>query len=54
MTDEVLKIHPWAEKFLFKKQRDYFAEIEEFALREFPYLKKRGELLKIIDKMRQE
>lgn len=54
MVYEVLKIHPWAEKFLFKKQRDYFAEIEAFALKEFPDLKKRGELLKIVDKMRHE
>ncbi len=54
MVDEVLKVHPWAEKFLFKKQRDYFAEIEAFALKEFKDIKKRGELLKIVDKMRQQ
>lgn len=53
IIDEVLKVHPWAEKFLFKKDRDYFAEIEDFAKRKFPDLKERGELLKIVDKMRK-
>lgn len=53
MIDEVLKVHPWAEKFLFNHDRDYFAEIEEFAKRKFPDLKERGELLKIIDHMRK-
>lgn len=53
MVDEVLKIHPWVEKFLFKKGRDYFNEIEEFAKRKFPDLKERGELLKIVDAMRK-
>lgn len=53
MVDEVLKVHPWVEKFLFKHGRDYFAEIEEFAKRKFPDLKERGELLKIIDHMRK-
>lgn len=55
MVDEVLRVHPWAEKFLFQKGRDYFAEIEAFAAREFPNdLLKKGELLKIVDKMRKE
>ena len=53
MVDAVLAVHPWAEKFLFKKQRDYFQEIEEFAARKFPDLRERGELLKIVDKMRK-
>lgn len=53
MCDEVLRVHPWAEKFLFKHGRDYFAEIEEFAKRKFPDLKERGELLKIVDQMRK-
>jgi len=53
MCDEVLKVHPWAEKFLFKHGRDYFSEIEEFAKRKFPDLKERGELLKIVDGMRK-
>lgn len=53
MCDEVLKVHPWAEKFLFKHGRDYFAEIEAFAQRKFPDLKERGELLKIVDQMRK-
>jgi flavin-dependent thymidylate synthase len=53
MVDCVLKVHPWAEKFLFKQGRDYFAEIEEFAKRKFPDLKERGELLKIVDQMRK-
>lgn len=54
MVDEVLKVHPWAEKFLFQQGRDYFAEIEEFAKHKFPDLKERSELLKIVDKMRKE
>ncbi len=53
MCDEVLKVHPWAEKFFFKHGRDYFAEIEAFAKAKFPDLKERGELLKIIDAMRK-
>lgn len=53
MCDEVLKVHPWADKFLFQHGRDYFAEIEEFAKRKFPDLKERGELLKIVDQMRK-
>lgn len=54
MVDEVLRVHPWAEKFLFQQGRDFFAEIEAFAKREFPNdLLKKGELLKIVDKMRK-
>ena len=54
MVDEVLKVHPWAEKFLFQQGRDYFAEIEAFAEREYGgNLLKKGELLKIVDKMRK-
>lgn len=54
MVDEVLRVHPWAEKFLFQKGRDYFAEIEAFANREYGGdLLKKGELLKIVDKMRK-
>lgn len=53
MCDEVLKVHPWADKFFFKHGRDYFSEIEEFAKRKFPDLKERGELLKIVDGMRK-
>lgn len=55
MVDEVLKVHPWAEKFLFQQGRDYFAEIEAFAEREYGGdLLKKGQLLKIVDKMRKE
>lgn len=55
MVDEVLRVHPWAEKFLFQQGRDYFAEIEAFAQREYGGdLLKKGELLKIVDKMRKE
>ena len=54
MIDAVLAVHPWAEKFLLPKGRDYFAAIEEFAKRKFPDLKERGELLKIVDQMRKE
>lgn len=54
MVDEVLAVHPWAEKFLFQQGRDYFAEIEAFAQREYGGdLLKKGELLKIVDKMRK-
>lgn len=52
--DCVLEVHPWAEKFLFQKGRDYFAELEAFALASFPGLMERGKLLKIVDKMRKE
>ena len=55
MVDAVLEVHPWAEKFLFQEGRDYFAEIEEFAQREYGGdLLKKGALLKIVDKMRKE
>lgn len=54
MVDEVLRVHPWAEKFLFQQGRDHFAEIEAFAHREYGGdLLKKGELLKIVDKMRK-
>jgi len=54
MVDEVLAVHPWAEKFLFQQGRDHFAEIEAFAEREYGgNLLKKGELLKIVDKMRK-
>lgn len=55
MADAVLAVHPWAEKFLFPAQRDYFAEIEAFAAKEYGGdLLKKGELLKIVDAMRKE
>jgi len=55
MIDCVLAVHPWAEPFLFKGDRDYFKEIEDFAEAEFPDdLFKKAELLKIVDKMRKE
>lgn len=55
MCDAVLEVHPWAEHFLFPKQRNYFDEIEAFAEREYGGdLLKKGELLKIVDKMRKE
>lgn len=54
MLDQVLHVHPWAEPFLFGAyQRDYFAELEAFAVKAFPDLKQRGELLKIVDAMRK-
>ncbi len=54
MCDEVIKVHPWAEKFLFPQARDLFAEIETFAEREYAGdLIKKGELLKIVDHMRK-
>lgn len=55
MVDEVLRVHPWAARFLAPKGRDYFAEIEAFAEREYGGdLLKKGQLLKIVDKMRKE
>lgn len=55
MVDEVLKVHPWAEKFLFARPRNYFDEIEAFAHREYGGdLIKKGELLKIVDAMRKD
>lgn len=55
MADAVLAVHPWAEKFLFAHGRDYFADIEAFAEREYGGdLLRKGELLKIVDKMRKE
>jgi flavin-dependent thymidylate synthase len=53
-VDAALEVHPWAEKFLFNKPRDYFEEIEAFAKKEFGGdLLKKGELLKIVDAMRK-
>ncbi len=54
MADGVLRVHPWAEHFMFQKGRDHFAEIEAWAKKEFPdNLLKRGELLKIVDALRK-
>jgi thymidylate synthase (FAD) len=53
MADAVIAVYPWTEQFLFRENRDYFNEIEEFAKRKFPDLKERGELLKIVDAMRK-
>lgn len=54
MCTAVIKVHPWAEQFLFPLDRDHFAEIEAFAEREYAGdLKKKGELLKIVDAMRK-
>jgi flavin-dependent thymidylate synthase len=54
MVNAVQNVHPWVDLFLFANHdRNYFDELEAFALREFPDLKKRGELLKIIDAMRK-
>lgn len=54
MVDEVLTVHPWAEKFIFRKPRHHFDEIEAFAEREFGgNLLKKGELLKIVDALRK-
>lgn len=55
MIDAVLAIHPWAEKFFAPKGRDYFKELEAFAEGKFGGdLLAKGELLKIVDKMRKE
>lgn len=55
MYDAVIEVHPWASLFLAPQGRDYFADIEAFAEREYAGdLIKKGELLKIVDKMRKE
>lgn len=55
MASEVLRVHPWAEQFLYPKPRDYFAELEAYAERKFGGdLAAKGELLKIVDGMRKE
>lgn len=55
MVECVLTVHPWAEPFLFKGNRNYFDEIEAFAEKHYANdLFKKGELLKIVDKMRKE
>lgn len=54
MCDEVIKVHPWAQQFLFPQSRDLFNEIEQFAEREYAGdLLKKGELLKIVDQLRK-
>lgn len=52
MVDCVLSEHPWAEKFLYPKGREYFDEVEQFA-RDLTPESDRNQLLKIIDKMRK-
>jgi thymidylate synthase ThyX len=55
MADAVLAVHPWAEPFLFRHGRNYFAELEAFAEAEYGGdLLKKGRLLKIVDAMRKE
>lgn len=55
MINAVLAVHPWAETFLAPKGRDYFSEIEAFAEQEFGGdLLRKGQLLKIVDRMRKE
>lgn len=55
MIDAVLAVHPWMEKFLFGDAgRNYFDELEAFAKKKFGGdLLAKGELLKIVDKMRK-
>lgn len=52
--DEVLKVHPWADEFLFPKTRNFYDELEALIKEEWPNdLLKRGKFLKVIDKMRK-
>ena len=54
MADEVLKVHPWADAFLFRKGRDHYKAIEEFAEAEFKNdTVKKWQLLKIVDALRK-
>lgn len=53
MIDEVLKVWPWAEAFIFgDTDRHYFDDIEAWAKTNVADLMDRGKLLKIVDKMR--
>lgn len=55
MVNEVVRVHPWTQEFIFgDKARNYFDDIEAFARAKFTDLRERGELLKIVDKMRKE
>lgn len=55
MADAVLAVHPWVERFLFPIDRDHYSDLEAFAEREYAGdLAKKGELLKIVDRMRKE
>lgn len=55
MASAVLEVHPWMTAFLLGGRRpDYFDEIEQFAEAKFGGdLAAKGELLKIVDKMRK-
>lgn len=55
MVDEVLKVHPWADKFLFPKGRDAFKDLEEMANKLKETDKELGiKCLKQIDILRKE
>lgn len=54
MVDRVLEVHPWAEQFLFRKQRDHYTELERWAEENVATLTERAGLLKIVDRMRKE
>lgn len=52
MADEVLLVHPWADKFLFPKGREYFAQLEEAVAEVQDYHIKQN-IRKAIDVMRK-
>lgn len=52
MVAEVLRVHPWAEKFIFPQGKDYFDQIEDFA--QSLENGKKLDLLKIVQKMRKD
>lgn len=52
MCDQVLGVHPWAEKFLFPKGRNHFDEIEAL-IKSGIGETNRQDALKVIDKMRK-
>lgn len=55
MVDEVLKVHPWADKFLFPKGRDVFKELEEIVNEHKAIDKEKAiKALKAIDILRKE
>lgn len=52
MADEVIKIYPWADMFLFQAGRNHYDDLEKFA--NSLQSNQKTELLKIADKMRKE
>jgi len=55
MVDEVLKVHPWTDLFLWgEATRDHYKDIETAIVRNVTDQKAQWDMLKMIDKMRRE